>query len=649
MSRSCLKVLGRPLLQQYKKTSSSPNFLATSSSALVQLPASPHFQQSRCGVHSRLDPPPSNFWTIRKMERSVYRRWTKDALVGRIEELEQQLKAAQQVSNGGKDGGGATDATSAVTAAARPQGEDMTSPETAAFYGGLPERKAPGKDKKGKKTSIDPSKYATRYVAFKFAYLGKEYGGFEYQGSAALPTIEEELWKAFVTSCLIVPKGNPDEVRWEDPALEYSKCGRTDRGVSAFGQVIALRVRSNRPLPKQPQPQQHDGSEEGHPDDAATQEEGGTPKKEWNDFEDEIRYCRILNRLLPKDIRMLAWCPSTPANFSARHSCTERQYRYFFTQPAFAPIPTSLNHPESKEPIKDGWLDIDRMREAAKKYQGLHDFRNFCKIDGSKQLTNFTRRMFESDIVEVKDSATAMPFLTQSDFRPAGAALEPGSVHPKVYYFHVRGSAFLWHQIRCMIAVLFTVAQGLEEPSVIDTLFDVEKTPRRPNYVMADEVPLVLWDCVFPDSLEWVYLGDESPTDKHSTHGLMQDLWQIWRSRKMDELLAGQLHNLVADQGDFSLRRDSRAPRHVTLSTRQFEGSDGARPVGKYLPMAKKKMNSSPEEVNDKTAQKKGYANGAEYRAALAEKREAAIAKAAAVASELETQIDELDKAIATA
>lgn len=578
------------------------------------------------------------------MDQSVYRRWTKDALVGRIEELEKQLKAQQTGSTTG-DGKGSEKATvdEASTGA---------TPHTS-----LPEQQGPppAKDKKNKnkKTAIDPSRYSTRYVAFKFAYLGKEYGGFEYQGSAALPTIEEELWKAFVTSCLIVPKGNPDEVRWEDPALEYSKCGRTDRGVSAFGQVIALRVRSNRPLPKAAS-EEEKLDIEGEVDDATAVEDGAQetrkPQKEFNDFEDEIRYCRILNRLLPKDIRMLAWCPSTPADFSARHSCTERQYRYFFTQPAFAPIPTSLSHPENKEPVKDGWLDIEKMREAAKKYEGLHDFRNFCKVDGSKQLTNFMRRMFESDIVEIKDSVSAMPFLNQTDFHPSGTGEQAGDgVHPKVYYFHVRGSAFLWHQIRCMIAVLFTVAQRLEEPAIVDKLFDVENMPRRPNYVMADEIPLVLWDCVFPENLEWVYLGEESPTDKHSTHGLMQDLWQIWRGRKMDELLANQLHNLVVEQGDFTKHKDSRAPTHVTLSTRQFEGSDGARPVGKYIPMIKKKMNSSPDEVNDKTAQKKGYANGVEYRAALAEKREAAIAKAAAVASELEAQLAELDQEIAVA
>ena len=58
------------------------------------------------------------------------------------------------------------------------------------------------------------------------------------------------MWKALMKARLIFPtpveSPAPGEVNWE--GCEYSKCGRTDKGVSAFGQVIGLRVRSNRPL-----------------------------------------------------------------------------------------------------------------------------------------------------------------------------------------------------------------------------------------------------------------------------------------------------------------------------------------------------------------------------------------------------------------
>ncbi len=121
----------------------------------------------------------------------------------------------------------------------------------------LPPPSTPPKSYKNGRSgrAFDPSKYSTRLVAFKLAYLGKRYNGFEYSPGhkTPLPTIEEELWKAFNRARLIFPKDgtnpvNPGEVNFE--GCEYTKCGRTDKGVSAFGQVIGIRVRSNRPLGK---------------------------------------------------------------------------------------------------------------------------------------------------------------------------------------------------------------------------------------------------------------------------------------------------------------------------------------------------------------------------------------------------------------
>ena len=43
----------------------------------------------------------------------------------------------------------------------------------------------------------------------------------------------------------------------------------------------------------------------------------------------EIPYMHILNNVLPDDIRVLAWAPVGP-DFSARFSCLQRTYKYFF-------------------------------------------------------------------------------------------------------------------------------------------------------------------------------------------------------------------------------------------------------------------------------------------------------------------------------
>lgn len=574
-----------------------------------------------------------------------YSKWTKDDLVGRIKELENEIKS----QNGGLQ----------TTSPSKHQ-----DPEAAILPGEPAKKKAKKKNGKG----IDPAKYSKRFVALKLAYLGKNYNGLEFQPTGAMSTIEEELWKALVKACLIFPDPErPNEVDWN--CCEYSKCGRTDRGVSAFGQVVALRVRSNKPVkasrtkPRAAAADQTSGgdiemsgtpaAEETKLKVAEEDEDGEGEGKEEHDEDDdaplpvdqEIQYCRVLNRILPPDIKVYAWCPSPPPDFSARFSCRERQYRYFFTQPAFAPLPNFLedlnkgngNNSKSKSNgqapqsssgrPKDGWLDIDAMRKAAKMFEGLHDFRNFCKVDPSKQITNFVRRIFEADIVEVDGVNTSVPYLDSPQFRDATA--EAGVAHPKVYYFHVRGSAFLWHQIRCMVAVLFLVGQGLEDPGVVAELLDAERHPRRPNYVLADDRPLVLWDCVFgrengdgaADGVDWVYVGADNPLNLHGSWGVANELWEHWREKKMDELLSNRLLDWVShktgvrrvpEAGSPALQRATASARS---STRVYEGGNGPRFVGTYVPLLKKDKLQSPDDQNERWAQRKGFNNAEEMRA----------------------------------
>ena len=66
----------------------------------------------------------------------------------------------------------------------------------------------------------------------------------------------------------------------------------------------------------------------------------------------------------------------------------------------------------------------------------------------------------------------------------------------------IEGTAFLMHQIRCMMAILFLVGNGLEESSVIGHMLDLERCPKKPQYGMAAPEALVLYDCQF-EGLEW--------------------------------------------------------------------------------------------------------------------------------------------------
>ncbi|KAI8081934.1 pseudouridine synthase [Gilbertella persicaria] len=289
------------------------------------------------------------------------------------------------------------------------------------------------KNKKRKTTEkrpFDMSKYTQRKIALRVAYLGWNYCGYASQSRPEeIPTIEDMLFKALLKCRLI-----------EDiEASDYSRCGRTDKGVSGLGQVIALNVRSKK--------LQSDPSPDLLPPDQ------------------EFPYIDNLNRMLPPDIRVLAWAP-VPDDFSARFHCTARTYKYFFAR---------------------NKLQIDKMQQACTYFEGHHDFRNFCKMDPSKNVLSYERHIISMKIDPVEHTQTA--------------GISEGS---EFYQVTLKGTAFLWHQVRFMMSVLFLVGQGFEAPEVIRDLLDIDKVPSKPDFPMASDLPLVLYDCEFKD-LNWTY------------------------------------------------------------------------------------------------------------------------------------------------
>lgn len=260
-----------------------------------------------------------------------------------------------------------------------------------------------------------------RYIALKVMYFGQRYYGFASDAQME-PTVEYELFKAFERTRLLI--GDKKEAH-------YSRCGRTDRGVSAAGQVIALYLRSNLK--------------------AETNSAGVISEEE---YEGEIDYVKVLNRVLPKDIRIIGWCP-VPLDFHARFSCLSREYKYFFWREN---------------------LDISAMKNAGKKFLGEHDFRNFCKMD-AMNVHNYKRCVTSFDIIPISE-------------RFGGKEL---------CAIKINGSAFLWHQVRCMVAILFMIGFHLESSDIIDVLLDIGRTPKKPQYIMAPEIPLVLHSCEFSD------------------------------------------------------------------------------------------------------------------------------------------------------
>jgi tRNA pseudouridine38/39 synthase len=90
------------------------------------------------------------------------------------------------------------------------------------------------KNSKGCSTNI-MCHSSKRYVALKIMYFGQRFYGFASEAQTD-PTVESEIFKALYKQRLI------DD---DKKNLQYSRCGRTDKGVSSVGQVISLYLRSN--------------------------------------------------------------------------------------------------------------------------------------------------------------------------------------------------------------------------------------------------------------------------------------------------------------------------------------------------------------------------------------------------------------------
>jgi len=368
---------------------------------------------------------------------------------------------------------------------------------------------------------FDMSKYALRHVALKVAYLGTKYNGFVTQ-DCTTETVEEYLFRALEKTCLIKSRTQ----------CNYSRCGRTDAGVHAFGQVVGCFVRSN--LREGPgivpddlraaaegsdmeefikvsasyrEKEEQDGTYRERSADGSERKDGAPAElPKWRDDNpelEEVNYPLLLNRVLPDDIQVIAWCP-VPLSFSARFSCLNRVYKYFFYRDS---------------------LDIEAMRTAASDLIGEHDYRNFCKMD-VVNVSHFRRRIDHVAIHPAR-SVLCMPrglSPENDEAQPKGDNSADGAVpdseagRDQFYEVTIQGSAFLWHQIRCTLSVLFEVGAGREDVSIVRQLLDLDAFPRKPNYPMADPMPLVLYHCSF-DHLYWRYQPDNAQrifTDMHT-------------------------------------------------------------------------------------------------------------------------------------
>ncbi|KAH9856341.1 tRNA pseudouridine synthase [Lenzites betulinus] len=441
--------------------------------------------------------------------------------------------------------------------------------------------------------------YPRRKIALKFTYNGIHYGGMEWQRDPALPTVEGVLFDALVHTKL--------------------RCGRTDKGVSAGGQVVSLWVRGNANAkasaeevagnvevePSIPVAETRDSPDDGPglegdfglmsdfdepPTNASVPSQPPTQESEAPES-DNPAFVYKLNHILPPTIRILAWSPVAD-DFSARRSCRWRHYKYFFSPHG---------------------LDLAAMSDAAARLVGEHDFRNLCKVDASKQLTVFTRRILHASVDPADDG---------------------------LYVFNLRGNAFLYNMVRHIMAVLLLVGTGLERPAVVSALLNAdparplapfradEPAPPlvagKPEYIIADPLPLVLWECGYDaGALDWrvdppradAAAGDSA---KSPLRGMMcaHERAVLGAALEAHFLSAAEAHH-VQPRPYFPVGAPGveRLPEGAMMSLPL--GGGMVKRAAVYTPLLERKRMLTPEEVNERYRLGRG-AKKLERRAAIA-------------------------------
>ena len=168
-----------------------------------------------------------------------------------------------------------------------------------------------------------------------------------------------------------------------DEEVSVGGAGRTDAGVHALAQVAHLKSRKRLP---------------------------------------EIEIERGLNDRLPFDVNVLSVEPAAPA-FHARHDAVSRTYLYRLSRRRTAFDKRLVWW------IRDR-LDLRAMREAAKAFEGRHDFASFCENPQGQESTAVV--------------------VSRSELMEAG---------PEIH-FRIEASHFLWKMVRRVTGTLVEIGRG---------------------------------------------------------------------------------------------------------------------------------------------------------------------------------------------
>lgn len=220
-----------------------------------------------------------------------------------------------------------------------------------------------------------------RNIKLVIEYDGKKFGGWQKQPNKL--NIQGEIEKAI------------EEITGE--SIELNASGRTDAGVHSLGQTANFKTNSTIELEKIP---------------------------------------IAINSKLKQSIRVIS-AEEADENFHARYSCKGKKYRYVINNSKYgSAIYRDL---EYHVPMK---LDVKKMKEAAKYFEGEHDFKGF-KASGTSSKSS-VRTIYKAEVKKDEDKII----------------------------IELEGNGFLYNMVRIISGTLVDVGLGKIKPEDIPEIIE---------------------------------------------------------------------------------------------------------------------------------------------------------------------------------
>ena len=224
-----------------------------------------------------------------------------------------------------------------------------------------------------------------RNIKLTIEYDGKDFNGWQKQPNKL--NIQGTIERAI------------EEITGEQ--IELNASGRTDAGVHSLGQVANFKTNSLIPIEKIP---------------------------------------IAINTKIKKSIRIID-AEEVDERFHSRLACKRKTYRYIINNNITASA--IYRNLETHIPQK---MDVDKMKQAIKYFEGEHDFRAF-KASGTSSKSS-VRTIYKAEIYEQEDNRL---------------------------WIELTGNGFLYNMVRIIVGTLVEVGLGKIEPNEISKIIEKGK------------------------------------------------------------------------------------------------------------------------------------------------------------------------------